>query len=188
MVHLGETMLNRNIYAGSAPEIDTVIQQVHAFLSDLYTFEETGMDYLGALVGRFDLIVATPAGVTVPFQNDIIPPLHDKGDFWTVGDPTKLIIPVDGAGYYYCHASAQWQNGVSTAVLRLFNQSPTQLAIGSSPDTTINQVSCHAVMEFLDGNSLTCEVLNTGGNRNVDNGAFTPMSVVMGMYRVGLLP
>lgn len=188
VVHLAETLLDRRIFDGSETEIDAAIQQVQALLSDMYTFEEIGMPYLGAFVARTTDIVATPTGLIASLENDFSFPLHDVGDFFDLAADDRLIVPVGGAGFYHCFASGQWKSGVATAVLRLFRGVTTQLAIGSSPDTTQHQVACQSVAFFQDGETLRVEVRNTGGNRVLGADSFTPWSISLAMYRVGNAP
>lgn len=106
LVHLAEFLLDRRIYSGTEAEIDTVVQQAHALISDMYTVDSVlhMPEKLAARVQHDVFGLIDLPGLTTFIPTFADPALeehqYDFGGFWNSGDPTKIIIPANKGGLY----------------------------------------------------------------------------------------
>lgn len=188
LVHLAENMLDRRIYDGTEIEIDTAVQQVQALISDMYTPETTGMDYLGALVGLTTNQAVGTAGVTISFNNNAIIPLHDVGGFWDSGNPKELKVPVGGAGYYFCFGHIRVGAATEGIVLRLFDGMFVQFGRAQKRIGNAQTIHVNAALFFDEGDKLFLHAKTLAGTRTIQAGGDFFVGATLGMYRVGLVP
>ncbi len=188
LVHAAEHMLDREIYDGTEAEIDTVIQQAHALLSDMYTFEDAGMDYLGARVGS-TVTVNIPVTYAEQSMLGVIGSgMHDIGGFWDAGASEKLTVPVGGAGYYYCVADAQVDSHSAKAWMNIRKNASVILndIIVTPNDARTKSVS--SVAFFDDGDFLDFQIRAATTGRKLFVRTAQPYTKQLTMYRVGIAP
>lgn len=188
LVHLAENMLDRRIYDGTEIEIDTAVQQVQALISDMYTPETIGMDYLGAHVGRSTNLGFSTSPVVIPFENEDTGLLHDVGGFWDGANPFWLEVPTGGAGYYFCHGHVRVGGATEGVVLRLTNGLTFPYARAEHRITNPQTLHVNTTLGFGDGARLALEIRMLSGSRTIIAGSHFTWGATLGMFKVGDAP
>lgn len=118
---------------------------------------------LGAVVTRVtNLSVGAATDVTVTFTAEA---LDDGGMFDLAGAPTKLIVPVGGAGWYAILANCRWASSGTashrTVYLRVngVNVSLNQLVVGALTQT--HALQCFGLWYLEEGDEVTY-IVRTG--------------------------
>lgn len=175
-------------WSGSTAEIEQANNWYSELIADFYdeTIGGGDMDYLGANVVRFTSILATAAGVLVPFEQEGGTPQHDIGGFWDIGSPTKLTVPVGGAGYYYLWARGFTYASSVSATMRIIKGAISSLTSATSNDALAVSLHCGLTRYCDEGEFFGVEVRCSAGTRNFAGFANDADAVIFGMFRIGL--
>lgn len=190
VVELLWQMQSESFWAGTQADIEAAVDKASAMIEDIYTAEAVGGDvnYLGALVGRTTNLVFGTLGTVPGFDDETTKPLHDVSGFWSAGNPGDLIVPVGGAGFYYCYGHVRVGSMLEGVVLRLTDLFLFPFARAQTKVTGTQTLSVSTTVLMADGDKLRLHIKMLSGSRVIQAGPDFPFSATLGMYRVGLAP